>query len=545
MSNRARSSGKPIARLIAWCLFVAVIAVALLGAQRPSPRAADLGSSSILIAAAILDLVVVAILVARGVDVRLVLLLGALPLFLATRHSTTMITKIVAEMANPGTVVPICSAVGFAYVLRSTGCDQHLVQLLLRPLRQAQLLLIPGGMIAGYVVNSTIVSQAGTAAVLGPILIPLLRASGLSATTAGAILLLGSSAGGELFNPGAVEMRKLAELTGRTGPAVVGQSAPLNLLAFSAALGAFWLLAPRRERRRKSADTPLLAAGLRAPGASPPGEAPVLGAGLRAPGGSPPSERPKVSTGFTGESTIDAAIGNERHPQAVDATLQQPGGTSSAPSPFRVNLFKAIVPVLPLVILFADHALGSRSILRGLEGPGRILAAMLIGVGAAALSSLKTSGGLATAFFEGAGYAYTHVISLIVAASTFAEAIRLSGLIELLIRTIAPWPALAMVVATIAPWALAFVAGTGIAPAVAIMEFFVPVASSIGLDPARVGTLAALGAHFGRTMSPAAAVVMVSSRLSGSSPRELIREVAGPLFVGGAVLLGAALLHVI
>ena len=66
-----------------------------------------------------------------------------------------------------------------------------------------------------------------------------------------------------------------------------------------------------------------------------------------------------------------------------------------------------------------------------------------------------------------------------------------------------------MVVAMTAPWSLAVVSGTGIAPAVAVMEFFVPAAASMGLDPTRLGTVAALGAHFGRTMSPAAAVVMV------------------------------------
>lgn len=77
------------------------------------------------------------------------------------------------------------------------------------------------------------------------------------------------------------------------------------------------------------------------------------------------------------------------------------------------------------------------------------------------------------------------------------------------------------------------------------MEFFVPEAGSMGLDSVQLGTMAALGAHFGRTMSPAAAVVMVSSRLSGSSPRELIGEVASPLVVGGAVLLGAALLQIV
>ena len=49
-----------------------------------------------------------------------------------------------------------------------------------------------------------------------------------------------------------------------------------------------------------------------------------------------------------------------------------------------------------------------------------------------------------------------------------------------------------MVVAMVAPWCLAVISGTGIAPAVAVMEFFVPAADSMGLDPTRLGTLAAL-----------------------------------------------------
>ena len=114
-----------------------------------------------------------------------------------------------------------------------------------------------------------------------------------------------------------------------------------------------------------------------------------------------------------------------------------------------------------------------------------------------------------------------------------------------MIRALVPWPAAAMVVATAAPWGLAFVSGTGIAPAVAIMEFFVPAAGSMGIDPIRLGTLTALGAHFGRTMSPAAAVVMISSRLSDASAGDLIRRVALPLLVGGTVLVGAVLLGII
>ncbi len=433
-------------------------------------------SSRATIAIAAVDLAVVTALVVLGIDVRLLLLLGALPLFLATGRLPELLAKLVDELANPGTVVPIGSAMGFAFVLRLTGCDQHLVQFLVRPLRRVRLLLIPGGIAAGYLINMTIVSQAGTASVLGPILIPLLRAGGLGSAQAGAILLLGASMGGELFNPGAVEMRKLAELTHLRGHEVVARSKGLNLLACSVALAAFWLLAARRDRR-----------SLPTVEDRPPREEPESGA------------------------------------------------------PFRVNPVKALVPLLPLLILSSDSVFGTNPVLGSIEGPPRILAAMLIGVVAAGLTCPKSAGGLAPSFFEGAGYAYYHVISLIVAASTFAEGVRLSGLIELLIRSIAPWPYLAMVVGLVAPWCLAVVSGTGIAPAVAVMEFFVPAASSMGLEPTRLGTVTALGAHFGRTMSPAAAVVMVSAQLSQARASDLIRQVAGPLIAGGLILLGAAL----
>jgi DcuC family C4-dicarboxylate transporter len=365
---------------------------------------------------------------------------------------------------------------GFAFVLRATGCDQHLVRLLLRPLSRARWLLVPGGILAGYLINTTIVSQAGTAAVLGPILIPLLKAGGLGSVSAGAVLLLGSSMGGELFNPGAVEMSKLGELTGLSGRDVVGRSAPLNLLASGGALAAFW-------------STSVF--------------------GDRAPGTAPDPTRPATA--------------------------------SPAPDLPPVDWQKAMVPVLPLLLLSLDARFGPTVLSRHLDGPGRILLAMLLGVIAAGLASRRAGSLLSSAFFKGAGYAYNHVISLIVVASTFAAGIERSGLIERLIGALAPWPKAAMVVATAAPWCLAIVSGTGIAPAVAVMEFFVPGAASMGIDPIRLGTLTAMGAHFGRTMSPAAAVVMVAARLSGAPAPELIRRVSLPLLFGGLLLLAAAL----
>jgi DcuC family C4-dicarboxylate transporter len=469
-----------VATIVIWLLTATALARAaapdesiLSGA--PSTSAAGPTWGPVAIAA--IDLVAVTALVAVGLDVRLVLLAGALPLFLATGTMSQMLGKMVAEMANPATVVPIGSAVGFAFVLRTTGCDRHLVELLMLPIRRVRPLLIPGGIAAGYLINTTIVSQAGTASVLGPILLPLLRAGGLDPARSGAVLLLGASMGGELFNPGAVEMRKLAELTGLSGPDLIRRSAGLNLLACSAALLTFWILAIRRARSK-----------------------------------------------------------------AAEPADDLPQPEPAAPA-FRVNLFKAIVPILPLAILLGEPLLGAWSPLRGIEGPPRILAAMLIGIIAAGIASPGSIRRVVPSFFEGAAYAYHHVISLIVPASTFAEGIRLSGLIAVVIRRIAGWPDLAMATGMIAPWCLATISGSGIAPAVAVMEFFVPAARTMGLDPVRLGTVSALGAHFGRTMSPVAAVVMVCSTLAGARPVELIRQVVPPLLVGGVVLIAAAILR--
>src|SRR5271157_5497997 len=216
--------------------------------RTPATRRARL--MNVQIAIALIDLVVVIVLIVRRVEVGLVLLAAAVPLFAVSGGLKQMLTILVEEMANPGTVVPTCAALGFAYVLQITECDQHLVRPLFRPLQHVRWLLIPGGISAGYLVNTTIVSQTGTAAVLGPILIPLLRAGGVHPATAGAVLLLGSSMGGELFNPGAVEMRKLAELTGLSGPEVIARSTAQNLLACGTALLSFWALSQFRGKRQ-------------------------------------------------------------------------------------------------------------------------------------------------------------------------------------------------------------------------------------------------------------------------------------------------------
>src|SRR3989442_161955 len=154
----------------------------------------------------------------RRLEVRLTLFLAALALGALAGDVPAILQKFLVTFTNEMFVVPICTAMGFAYVLRHTQCDQHLVHLLLRPLKHARGLLIPGTVAVGFLVNIAIVSQTSTAVTLGTVVIPLLLAARFSPVTIGAALLLGSSIGGELLNPGAPELRTIILETNQRRP---------------------------------------------------------------------------------------------------------------------------------------------------------------------------------------------------------------------------------------------------------------------------------------------------------------------------------------
>jgi DcuC family C4-dicarboxylate transporter len=167
---------------------------------------------------------------------------------------------------------------------------------------------------------------------------------------------------------------------------------------------------------------------------------------------------------------------------------------------------------------------------------------MLIGSTAAALTNPRCANRLAGAFFEGAGYAYAHVVSFIVVATTFAAGIAATGLIERAAAPLARAPAALTLAAVALPWSMAVITGTGIGTGVPLIKILVPLADHAGADPLRTGTLVALFAQFGRTTSPVAPVVLICATMSGVHPLRLLRRVTPALLIGGAVLTTAVLL---
>src|SRR5262245_51209231 len=138
--------------------------------------------------AALAVIVLAVVAVVRGLEVRLTLFLAALAIGAMAGCFDLIIQKFFETFSNEKFVLPICSAMGFAYVIRHCGCDRHLVRLLVAPVRRMKSLVIPGVVLVAFTVNIPVISQTSTAVCVGPVVIPLLRATGFSPLTAGATL---------------------------------------------------------------------------------------------------------------------------------------------------------------------------------------------------------------------------------------------------------------------------------------------------------------------------------------------------------------------
>jgi DcuC family C4-dicarboxylate transporter len=171
-----------------------------------------------------------------------------------------------------------------------------------------------------------------------------------------------------------------------------------------------------------------------------------------------------------------------------------------------------------------------------LAGPRLVGAAMLVGMVLATLSSPRQAGECVKAFFDGTGYAYTHVISLIVAATTFGKAAEVVGIQRDLHALIDMAPSILIPLAVAVSLLFAWVCGSGIAASQSLFPFFIEPARKLDVDPVNLGALTSLASAGGRTMSPVAAVTLICSSLTQTQPMDLVRRVAIPIVVGMAVV---------
>ncbi len=437
---------------------------------------------SIILAVTVFMLAIVAI--AKEYDVRLILLLTAFVLGCLAGDIRPITRKFFTTLSDEKFIVPICSAMGFAYVLKQTQCDQNLVRLLLKPLQRFRLLLYPGVVLVGFLVNIPVISQTSTAVCLGAVVIPILRTAGYAPSAIGAAILVGSSLGGELLNPGAPELNTIAHSQNCSAQEVVPAVSRLIFVHLAITLVLFWgIQLWRRQGPREVLPLPAL-------------------------------------------------------------QQDQP-----------IRYFKALVPIVPLLVLFVTgpplsllqfpddwvaEANQTQAVATRLIG-----VAMLAGVVTAALASPTQALTLPVTFFQGAGYAFAHIISIIVAASCFGAAIQLIGLEYWLQILIHDFPSLLVPLAASIPLIFGWVSGSGMAATQSLYSLFVPPAEAAGLDRLELGALVSIAAAAGRTMSPVAAVAIMSATLTNTNPFQLVRRVFVPLIASWILVVCLILLKIL
>lgn len=114
------------------------------------------------------------------------------------------------SMTQAGLIQAVCSVMGFALVMKVTGCDKHLINFFAKWLTKVRPLLIPGATLATFAINIALPSAAGTAAAVGAIFIPLLMSAGIHPAIAGAAVKSGTY--GSMLSPGLAHNGVIAKL---------------------------------------------------------------------------------------------------------------------------------------------------------------------------------------------------------------------------------------------------------------------------------------------------------------------------------------------
>lgn len=148
-------------------------------------------------------------------ETRLVLFISGVVMSIISGNIMVAFDAFSKSMKNANLIEPIIAAMGFAMVLQITKCDQHLIYLLAKSLKNLGPLLVPGAVLATALVNTSITSAGGCSAAVGAILIPVLIGAGVHPAMAAAAVFAGTY-GSPMLNPGFGQIAIVADVAHST-----------------------------------------------------------------------------------------------------------------------------------------------------------------------------------------------------------------------------------------------------------------------------------------------------------------------------------------
>ena len=383
-------------------------------------------------------------------------------------------------MTKAGLIKAICASMGFAFVMKFTGCDRALVNLLTRPLGNIGFLLIPIVVALTYFINIAIPSAAGCSAAVGATLIPVMMAAGVKPEMAGAAVFAGTF--GSVLSPGSAHNVFVADMVKAHNPSYTVQD--VIGVQFSSAITALIVV--------------LIVMSI-------------------------------------------TAIVCKDYTKGVNYLAQREDGANSAAGsnldvqPQKINVLYALMPLVPLVILvIGGTSLNQVSFLKWTKMG--VAEAMLLGAILTIAVTLTDPQKITKEFFKGMGSAYADIMGIIIAAGVFVAGLSACGAIDFVIEWLKGEQGYVKFGGTFVPFFMGIVTGSGDAAAMAFNTAVTVHADALGFEQDRLGMAVAISGALGRSASPIAGACIVCAGLAMVSPIQIAKRTALGMFLSVCVI---------
>lgn len=120
----------------------------------------------------VIIVIATAVAILKRFEVRMVLIVAGFALAIIAGDWFAGFSGLTDGMTRKSLICNICSVMGFAYVMKYTGCDKHLGNGIAGILSHMRPILIPAATLATWFVNISLPSCAGTSAAVGSVVIP-------------------------------------------------------------------------------------------------------------------------------------------------------------------------------------------------------------------------------------------------------------------------------------------------------------------------------------------------------------------------------------
>lgn len=408
-------------------------------------------------------------LLVKQYETRMVLIGAGLLMCTLAGNPMLMFSAFATNMVLAALIQTILSVMGFAYVMKVTKCDAHLVNLMVGMLSKVRIIIVPAAMLVTAFINISLSSAAGCAAAVGSILIPLMISLGVSPAVAAAAVMGGTF--GSMLSPGLSHNAYIAANLMKTDV--------MQVIAVH-----YWA----------SIVTMLVGAGCLA----------AVAIFL------------KEDRGYVPDASH--ATPKLENPNVVYALVPV--------IPVVLLVFSAYISS-KTAPAWGQSLLLTMPWLKSLTVPAAMLIGTILGIAVTRTNPTVC----VKEFFNGMGSSYGSVMGIIIAAGVFVAGMQAVGLVGAFINLLKNAGDAARWAAAFGPFLLAIITGSGDAATLAFNGAVSPHAAQFGMTIPHMSTLATLAGALGRTMSPLAGAAIICAGLANVSPLEITKRHAPGMII--------------